>query len=284
MGAVTANQDRKKKGDPTPISFPIASGEIIYQNTFIGIDASDGLGYNLDAALIAAGIDMVVIVADDTANPTGPAATTSAGAITGARHEQSAIAGDKTVRLCWKDGEFLFTLSGAGQGDVGKVAYATNNNTIVTSPAALGVPIGTITQLINTNTVFVDLNAYHTNGGNTITISAAISASGTGGGGAFSIVNPFGELALLKSVVMNITTGTTSSQTLDIGVAANASTSSDTIMDGVASTAAIYTGITDPGTSGAGERGIASSQVLTGSPSAALTNAVGTVRATFERI
>jgi hypothetical protein len=69
-------------------------------------------------------------------------------------------------------------------------------------------------------------------------------------GGIVSQANPYGRQVWIGRTALYITTGA-SSGTADIGVAANGSTSSDTLLDGVANNAAgVFNNIDDKGTNG----------------------------------
>ena len=155
--AVTARQKIEVKGNRNPVALPVKLGETIYQGTVVGIVTATGLIVNLTAALITAGIDFCGIVADDSANATGPAATTAVGSISGTYREASADEGDKTVRRVYLKNTFVLPLSGATQANVGKPIYAVDNYTFSTTSTNNKL-IGTITAFVDTGLVEVDLN------------------------------------------------------------------------------------------------------------------------------
>lgn len=101
------------------------------------------------------------------------------------------------------------------------------------------------------------------------------AATGTTGGGVVAIANPVGADVVITNAFINITTAaTTSSNTMDVGVAANATTSSDTLFDGQTTT----TGVKSPGgTNGAVPRLWASGQYVTATAGATLAGMVATI-------
>lgn len=77
----------------------------------------------------------------------------------------------------------------------------------------------------------------------------------TGGSGSTGVFapfpNPFGQSVLVLSTVLEITTQSTGASTLDIGVAANNSTSNDFQFDGLSgATAGVYSSNKNKGTNG----------------------------------
>ena len=157
--AVTTEQiiDLRNNSGGKTIPVPIASGETIYQGAVLGVQSADGLGYDLDAAAITAGVVIAGLVADGSANPTGPAATTAAGSISGDLEEASVVAGDKTVRSVYVKGSFKLPTSGATQATVGQPIYASDNYTFTTVSAS-NQWVGTCTAFISATEIYVDLN------------------------------------------------------------------------------------------------------------------------------
>lgn len=104
---------------------------------------------------------------------------------------------------------------------------------------------------------------------------ALTPTTGTTGGGVVSVANPFGVDVIIVQACMNITTAaTTSANTIDLGVAANGTTTSDTLIDGTTTTA----GLKAPGgTNGLVPRLWTSGQFVTGTASATLVGMVGTL-------
>lgn len=109
---------------------------------------------------------------------------------------------------------------------------------------------------------------------------AAITAvTGTTAGGALRIANPEGVDLIVTRVILDITTPATGAATMDVGIAANGTTSSDTLFDGVdvGTASAIFDNIDDQGTNGQSVLRWGSTQYLTGTASATLAGLVGNV-------
>jgi hypothetical protein len=282
--AATANVKISKLTDSQLQGFPVKSGETIYEGALVGLDASDGFIYDLDTTLINQGVAAVFIVAEDSANVTGSAATTADGTISGTTQKASANAGDKTVRMCYTNGKFVMTLSGAAQTSVGKKVYATDNNTLSLTATA-GALVGTITAWLGGTNVVVDLNALYGEDGS-ITIAKTLG-TGTGGGGAGSFTNPFGAQAIVDDVVVHVTTGDSSTRTINVGVAANATTDSDNLIDGLSVyTAGYFTSGNSAGTNGKMNQPCTSAQVVTVTPSGALNKSGSSIQVSvrFKRV
>lgn len=104
---------------------------------------------------------------------------------------------------------------------------------------------------------------------------ALTAATTTAAGGVVSVANPLGVDLIIVQAYLNITTAaTTSANTIDLGVAANGATSSDTLIDGTTTTAGIKTA---SGTNGAVPRTWSTTQFVTGTASATLAGMVGTL-------
>jgi hypothetical protein len=282
MSAITANKVINIKDVDKLHAFPVKSGETIYQGGFAGISV-DGYAYDLDSAIIPTSL-IVGIVADDSANTT-PAATTADGSV--ADDRSSADAGDKTVRKLYLSGrvlcDFAVTLS---QDEVGKIAYAINNNDCSINGAG-GVPIGTIVAFVSTSQAWVELNTYFGEGkdGELVVRRAVAGSTSTAAGGLFTIANPFGAIAILKELVFSITTASTGAATADIGV--GASSSVDNLMDGLTLNGSI-TGLKLPAVN-SGTNGnkipavIAADGNILATASADSSGLVGVVMAKFKR-
>lgn len=104
---------------------------------------------------------------------------------------------------------------------------------------------------------------------------ALTAATGTTAGGVVSLANPFGAAVIITNAYLNITTAaTTATNTMDVGVAANGTTSSDTLFDGQAASA----GLKLPGgTNGLAGRTWSTTEYVTGTASATLVGMVGTL-------
>lgn len=102
-----------------------------------------------------------------------------------------------------------------------------------------------------------------------------VAATVTTAGAVVSVANPLGENLIIVNAYMNITTAaTTSTNTIDLGVAANGTTTSDTLIDGTTTTAGLKSA---PGTNGATPRLWGSTAFVTGTASATLVGMVGTL-------
>lgn len=105
--------------------------------------------------------------------------------------------------------------------------------------------------------------------------TALTAATDTTAGGVVSLANPFGFAVIITGVYLNLTTAaTTSTNTIDLGVAANGTTSSDTLIDGTTTTAGVKAA---SGTNGAVPRTWSTTQFVTGTASATLAGMVGTL-------
>ena len=89
------------------------------------------------------------------------------------------------------------------------------------------------------------------------------------GGGILSVANPEGVECLITEVIIQVDTVPTGACTIDVGVAANGTTSNDTLLDGLDIGAAIgrFDNINDKGGNGGRDRAWGSTQYITGSKS-----------------
>lgn len=103
------------------------------------------------------------------------------------------------------------------------------------------------------------------------------------GGGIMSVANPEGVDLLVDAVIIDTTTKSTGACTVDIGVAANGTTSSDTLLDGVDVGTAIGTfdNMADAGTNGEGMVKLPAGRYITAST--ATGNAAGLVGSYYFR-
>tara|TARA_R110000824_G_scaffold249554_1_gene438486 strand:- start:438 stop:971 length:534 start_codon:yes stop_codon:yes gene_type:complete len=97
-------------------------------------------------------------------------------------------------------------------------------------------------------------------------------------GGAFSFANPTGGDCFVLDVVVDVTTQTTGVATVDVGVAANATTSDDTLIDGgdIGTGAITLNNILHAGTNGLRSIKMTSAQFVTATASADSTGLVAT--------
>lgn len=87
--------------------------------------------------------------------------------------------------------------------------------------------------------------------GREFTVVETLGVAETAGGVA-AVLNPFGVAVIVTDVIINLTTVSTGAGTVDAGIAANATTSSDTLIDGVNVNAAVgvFDNQADRGTNG----------------------------------
>jgi hypothetical protein len=106
---------------------------------------------------------------------------------------------------------------------------------------------------------------------------ALTAATATTAGLVCSLANPLGVDVILCEAYVDITTAaTTATNTMDIGVAANGTTSADTLFDGKAAAAGLFTSdlATGGGTNGLVPRKWAAASYVTGTASATLVGMV----------
>ena len=285
MAVVTASQVLNKKDDEslTLQVFPVESGETIYQNTLAGVN-ENGYLVNLTSGNYQK-IRMVVVVADDSSNSSGPIATTSSGSISGNSEESSPVAGDKTVRQCWIRGRFLLPMTNVLQNDVGKVVYAQNNFTVDETQLA-GTPIGTLVSYVGSSTsAWIDLNAYYKPTGGEITIRGTIAkTTATTPGLPFNVQNPFNEPALVTEILIDTTTASTASATIDVGVSTTSTIGSDNLIDGgIISAIGIINNIVRIGKNGGMAKALAHEYVTATTVATGTDSWAGTYSVTFRR-
>ena len=107
-----------------------------------------------------------------------------------------------------------------------------------------------------------------------IAIVATTHAAGDHG---FAWKNPEGEDIMVTDFILDVTTAATGAATMDIGVAANGTTGSDTLLDGVdVGTAAILASAdVNGGTNGLGAVKMSSTQYITADASASVAGLIG---------
>lgn len=109
--------------------------------------------------------------------------------------------------------------------------------------------------------------------------AALVAGTTTTGGDILSIANPEGVDVIITRFVVDVTTEATGAATADFGIAADGTTSSDTLLDGVdiGTAAAMFDSAdaTDQGTNGKASRKWGSSEYMTGTPSATAAGLVG---------
>lgn len=254
--------------------FPVASGETIYGGTLAVVD-NDGYLRNLSSTYVYEA-RLVVIVADGSDNENGPAATTSAGGVSGALELGTGPAGDKTIRSCYVDGTFLATFTAIAQSDVGKTIFANDNFTLDESQNA-SVKVGSLRTYLSATAGWFALNAFTQHDGIIKAKFALVAGTSTTGGDVISWANPTGEVIIVENVILDVTTQASGAPTLDVGVAANGATTSDTIIDGVdiGTAPIVASAINAPGTDGGADRKMTGTQYITGTPSSTAAALVG---------
>ena len=110
-----------------------------------------------------------------------------------------------------------------------------------------------------------------------VVVPTVLNGSGHAAGAhGLSWANPEGEAIIIESCVFDVTTPATGSATADIGVAANGTTSADTLMDGVnVGAAAIVANSQDNAGTNGGIDKMASGEYITVDFSADPTGLVG---------
>jgi len=99
-----------------------------------------------------------------------------------------------------------------------------------------------------------------------VTVRVALAAADTAGG-VLAWANPTGGSIIATRVVFDVTTKATGACTIDVGVAADGTTSADTVMDGldVGTAAGVFDNIENQGTNGKSALKLTSSQYITAS-------------------
>lgn len=278
MAAVTAEQltdyEIIQPGERTMI--PVASGETIYGGAFACV-VKEGYLENLTTSNYTEA-RIVALVDDKTANVDNtPTATTAAGSISGTLEQTSAVSGDKTVRSCLLHPLVKVTFTSIAQSDLFKTVYLQNNYTGDETQIA-GIRLGTLVRYISSTSGYVAMNQFYNADGTIVARGAITAATTTTGGDCISWANPTGETIMIENVVLDITTQATGAANAEVGVAANGTTSSSTLMNtiDIGSAAAVFTAANDGGVAGQSFRKATSSQYVTMTPSATAAGLVGT--------
>jgi hypothetical protein len=115
------------------------------------------------------------------------------------------------------------------------------------------------------------------NGAPVVRTSTLAMTSATGAGGALSWQNPTGGRIIVHSLIIDITTASGATTTIDCGVASGATTTSDDLIDGkTVATAAVIHSIHHYGTNGSASRAVPADYYVTGS----ITGTIGSFAAT----
>lgn len=92
----------------------------------------------------------------------------------------------------------------------------------------------------------------------------ALGAAGVAAGDILAWANPTGASIIVTGLVLDVTTGSSGASTIDCGIAANGTTLSDILIDGVSgATAGALDHLKNAGTNGAGAGKATSSQYVT---------------------
>lgn len=254
MGALAANRTTQRK-DGALQALPVGV-DIIYRGALTCVDTS---GY--------------LLAGQDTAGYTF-------GGVAYEKADNSAgTAGDIECRV-YRSGVFEFVAAGMAITDVGKKVYIADDQTVqLAQPGGGNVFCGVIVDYVSATSVFVDIGpACAPTPANIQVLTGSLTAvTGTTAGGIMSKANPFGETVVILDLILAVATPATGSATGDFGVAANGTTSSDTLMDDVDIGAAEICAdtVTNKGTNGKRGRTWDSTEYVTGTASATLAGLVG---------
>lgn len=106
--------------------------------------------------------------------------------------------------------------------------------------------------------------------------AALTAATTTTGGAVLSLANPEGVKLLITRFILHITTASNGAASVDAGIAADGTTSADTLIDGKSvATAGAFDNITDKGSNGLPLREWGASQYVTVTASATTAGMVG---------
>lgn len=107
--------------------------------------------------------------------------------------------------------------------------------------------------------------------------------SATGNGGVLAWANPEGVPIDIEGVKLDVTTKTTGAATIDVGVAANGTTTADNLIDGqdIGTAAGLFSTGKNGGTNGKPDQRMTASQFVTGTASANPAGLVGYAYITY---
>lgn len=197
--------------------------------------------------------------------------------------------GDQSVGICWKTG---------GSGEIGQVLVLRQRidfgSSVTASAAEINVLDGIAATLTAAELSLLDGVTATTAELNKVDSAIAYDflpkvekitlAAVDTAGGVFAWTPA--AACIVTRVIIDVTTQSTAACSLDIGVAANATTLSDTLIDGLSLAAAgIFDSIENNGTNGATQRKVAAGQSVTGSvASGASAGLVGSVYIHFHEV
>lgn len=115
---------------------------------------------------------------------------------------------------------------------------------------------------------------------------ALTAATDTTAGGVLSLANPEGVPLIVTRLVIDVTTPSSGAAAIDAGIAANGTTSSDTLIDGasVATAAKVLDNVSDGGTNGKARQKWGASQFLTITASASAAGMVANAYIEYIRV
>lgn len=191
--------------------------------------------------------------------------------------ESTAVNAAVAARV-WRKGSFLFAVASAAVTDVGKRAYISDDQTITYTPSRIFC--GVVSKYEDSTHVWIDIEpAVSGKPSNRVTLQGDLTAATTTTGGAvLSLLNPFAARAVVIDFVIDVTTKSTGAATCDFGIGSSASTSYDTLIDGIDVGTAVIIGdnIDNKGSNGVRGLAWASGNYITGTASATLAGLVGT--------
>jgi len=249
--AVTANkQITIKQGEEGKfIAFPVLAGEKILSGVFSVVGA-DGYLKTATAANIKTAKAVVITIdaLDNTSGVNGNVAT-----------------GLNLVRA-YVSGTFkLANFTSITQAMVMKSMFITDNYTIDEAQVS-GIKAGTLVQYLSATSGYLELNKFYNADGLIVQKVPLVAAADGTAGAVLAWANPTGQSIIVEKVIAEITHAATDALgAVDIGVAANGTTASDTIIDGlVIDTVGTFSPVGSGGTNGKGDRLMTSGQYITG--------------------
>lgn len=181
------------------------------------------------------------------------------------------------VGRVWRRGLHLFAVASAAVTDVGKRCFISDDQNITYTPA--NIYVGQVAKYEDSTHVWVDIEPACTGkASHRVAISGSLTAvTATTAGGVLSLLNPFAARAVIIDFIIDVTTVSTGSATVDFGVASTVA-SADTLIDGINVNSAVIIGDNIDNKGSNGVRGLAwpSGHYLTGTASATLAGMVGT--------
>ena len=117
-------------------------------------------------------------------------------------------------------------------------------------------------------------------------VAPLTAATVTTGGAVLALANPEGADLIVTRVMLDVTTAATGTPTLDVGIAADGTTSADTLLDAVAVgvAAGVFDNIGEAGTNGQSAIRWNANQFLTATASASAAGLVGNAYIQYVRV